>query len=97
MIPYKFSGRAKRDVAKIIGKLHTQSSPAAANGFEADLFALLSELSRLDGPGYRRPELTEKNVLFYKVPPYLLVFRKQKNLLTIVRVLHASSDLSKQL
>jgi plasmid stabilization system protein ParE len=97
VIPYRFSARARRDAAKIIGKLHVQSSPIEADEFEEELFAALDELSRLNGAGCRRPEITSKNLLFYKVAPYVLVFRRQKKILVIVRVLHAASDLAKYL
>jgi plasmid stabilization system protein ParE len=96
VIPYKFSGRARRDASLIIGRLHLLS-PALADKFEQELFITLEELSRLNGAGYRRPELTTKDVLFYKVPPYLLVFRKQTKLLIIIRILHSASDLTRQL
>jgi plasmid stabilization system protein ParE len=97
VIPYRFSARARRDAARIIGKLHVQASPTEADQFEAELFAALDELSRLNGAGYRRPEITSKDLLFYKVPPYVLVFRRQKSILTIFRVLHAASDLARYL
>jgi plasmid stabilization system protein ParE len=93
LIRYRFSGRAKRDAGAIVGKLHIFSGAAAADRFESDLFATLEELSRLNGPGYRRPDITDRDCLFYRIPPYVLVFQKRAKELFILRLLHSASDL----
>lgn len=92
MIDLIWSGRARQDVAGIIGRLHSLN-PTAADDFESHLFLAVHELKSLPGLGYRRADLTEKKVLFYRVPPYVIVFRRTTKKITISRVLHSARDL----
>ncbi len=92
MIDLIWSGRARRDVAGIIGRLHSLS-PRAADEFEGLLFLAIHELKSLPGLGHRRADLTQKNVLFYRIPPHVIVFRRTKKKITIARVLHSARDI----
>jgi plasmid stabilization system protein ParE len=87
-----WSGRARRDVAGIVGRLHS-FSPSAADEFESLLFQAIHELKSLPGLGHRRADLTQKNVLFYRIPPHVIVFGRTKGRITISRVLHSARDL----
>ena len=87
-----WSGRARQDVAGIVGRLHS-FSPSASDEFERLLFLAIHELKSLPGLGHRRADLTQKNVLFYRIPPHVIVFRRARKRITISRVLHSARDL----
>ena len=48
-----------------------------ANRIEAELFAGFEVIGRTPGVGHRREDLTGRDVFFYAVEPYLIVFRKR--------------------
>jgi plasmid stabilization system protein ParE len=53
-----------------------------------------ARLDLLEAPnlGHRRPDLTSRNVLFYRVHSYLIIYRPNKKPLHILRVLHGARD-----
>jgi len=94
---FVLSGRARRDVAGIIGDLHSGMGAASADDFERRLFFALHELVRLGGPGHRRSHLTQRNFLFEFVHPYFIIFEKKRDAIHVVRVLHSARDIAKLL
>jgi len=59
-------------------------------------FAHFSQLAESPRIGHKREDLTSREVLFWRVHSYLIVYR-DSNPLRIVRVLHGKRDVKKLL
>ena len=95
MPSYKLSRNAIREVADIVGYLHREAGSSVADKTEKRLFAAFSDLAEGRALGHRRTELTERNVLFHFADPHLIVFRKTRQTVYVVHVIHGSRDLKR--
>jgi plasmid stabilization system protein ParE len=70
-------------------------NPTAAEHLIDDFFAAFEHLAQWPGTGHSRVDLTQREVLFWPVGSYLIVYRENRNLpeIQIVPVLHAARDL----
>jgi antitoxin ParD1/3/4/toxin ParE1/3/4 len=58
-----------------------------------DLFKIFYKLSDVPHSGHRRPDLTSRQVLLYRVFSYLIVYDPQSKPLRIFGVLHGRRDI----
>jgi toxin ParE1/3/4 len=68
----------------------------AANRIEREILAALSSLAETPGNGHRRSDLTRRNVLFYTLYQFMVVYRVGAPL-EIVAVLHGKRNVKKLL
>ena len=67
---------------------------AAADKLENDLFEAFVLLAERPGIGHTRSDLTERDVRFWPVGSYLVVYRSLPTTLQIVAVLHGARDVT---
>jgi antitoxin ParD1/3/4 len=66
----------------------------AADKLQDEFFDAFEELARWPGAGHKRSDLTERDVLFWPVGSYLIVYRCTRTPLQIVAVLHGARDVT---
>ena len=74
-----------------------RDSVMAANRVEDDLQQAIRELVRFPEKGHRRDDVHDKTLRFWKIYSYLVAFRHDDQSLTVVRVIHGSRNLGRQL
>lgn len=66
--------------------------PAAADRVIDELFEAFQRLASWPGTGHFRRDLTERQVRFWPVRSYLVVYRESSSGVQIVAILHGSRD-----
>ena len=92
MTPFYLTEAAFRDIDLILAFLVDEAGMDAAYDVRALLFEAFRHLTEFPGLGHRRPDLTRRDVVFYLVSPYLIVFDRKSDPLTIHAVLHSARD-----
>ncbi len=90
---YELTSAARLDLLRIWNYLAEESSVGVADRVAADLEAGIQKVAQTRALGHRRAELTNRELLFYRVHSYLIVYRADKKPLNVIRVLHAARDL----
>jgi toxin ParE1/3/4 len=96
-VTYSLTRAALRDLASIETYLAHEASKETAERIEAKLFAAFDDLTRLPPVGHRRLDVPRSDLLFHVVNPYLIAFRRQREQVTIIRVLHGRRDVPRLL
>ncbi len=68
-------------------------NPDAADRVVDELFAAFQQLAELPGQGHTRRDLTERDVRFWPVRSYLVVYGDSTDPLQIVAILHGARDI----
>jgi plasmid stabilization system protein ParE len=68
-------------------------SVTAANQLQDEFFEAFEELARRPGMGHTRSDLTKRDVRFWPVGSYLIVYRVAPSQLQVVAVLHGARDI----
>jgi plasmid stabilization system protein ParE len=93
MFPYVLSPDALQDLQEVCDFIAADNLPAAdrlENEF-FDAFEMLAERPRM---GHTRSDLTERDVRFWPVGSYLIVYRSVPPALQIIAVLHGARDVA---
>lgn len=69
---------------------------AIANRIQGELVDAFETLADVPGKGHKRPDLTPRDVLFFSVYQYMIVYRRAE-LLEVVAVLHGKRDVKRLL
>lgn len=93
MKSYQLSAPANRDVIDILSYL-TERNPPAAQRFAHQLFKEFRHLAEWPGSGRLRPEFTRASLRFWPLGDYFIIYLAEAEPLTIVRILHASRDIT---
>ena len=90
---YKLAPDALNDLAEI--RLHylNEAGATVARRVLGELGNAFAFLARTPGAGHKREDLTGKNVRFWPVFSYMIVYDPTTKPLAIVRVLHGNRDL----
>lgn len=92
---FELSPAAKNDLHEIRHFIEiVQREPEAARRVLLRLQDALEQLARMPGMGHRRQDLTEKDLRFWSVYSYLIIYQPDTNPLRIVRVLSAYRDVA---
>jgi plasmid stabilization system protein ParE len=67
-----------------------------ADRIQGGLVDTLEHLSDFPGKGHRRPDLTSRDVLFFRVYQYMIVYRRMHTI-EIIAILHSKRDLKRLL
>jgi plasmid stabilization system protein ParE len=70
-----------------------QDNVDAADRWIDKLFQAFDGLALNPGLGHKREDLTQRNILFWPVGAYLIVYRLQHGIVEIVAVAHGSRDI----
>ncbi len=93
---YLVAPEAEDDVRQIWRYLLGQAGLAIANRIQDELVDAFEDLADLPGKGHRRSDLTSRDVLFFSVYQYMIVYRRGA-LLEIVAILHGKRDVKRLL
>jgi plasmid stabilization system protein ParE len=97
MSGYRLVPSAIDDLNEILLSLAEHAGWNASMNVEEDLFAAFERLGQTPGLGHRRPDLTPLPLFFYTLDPYLLVYLRDAEPVSIVAVLHSSRNVRKLL
>jgi plasmid stabilization system protein ParE len=92
MLGYRFTPEALRDMAGIVSFLHKKVSSHRSMLVEKALWAGCAEIVRFPGLGHVRQDLTSKNLLFYMVDRYYLIFERTPADVLVHAVIHGARD-----
>ena len=97
MSRFRLAPEAQRDIAQILAYIGSDNMEAAARVRE-EFRAACRRLAQHSRLGHSRSDLTtRKDVLFWPVYSYLIIYRPDKKPLEILRVLHGRRDLMRDL
>jgi plasmid stabilization system protein ParE len=93
---YVVAPDAESDLKQIWRYLLGEAGLAVANRIQSELVDAFEGLADLPGKGHRRPDLTSRDVLFFSVYQYMIVYRRVPAV-EIVVVLHGKRDVKRLL
>ena len=96
MKPYVVSPDSESDLKQIWRYLLGEAGLAVANRIQGELVDAFEGLADVPGKGHRRPDLTNRDVLFFSVYQYMIVYRRRSTV-EIVAVLHGKRDVKRLL
>ena len=91
--PYELSAVGRLDLLQIWNYLAEHVSLKVADQVSAEIEQAIRKLTKTPGLGHRRPDLTGRNILFYSVRSYLIIYRPDKKPLNVLRILHGARDI----
>lgn len=92
---YELAQHALGDIQEIWEFISEDSFDAADRVLD-EFYHAFSQLAEMPGMGHKRADLTSRDVLFWPVRSYLVIYTDSKPL-RIVRVLHSKRDTKKLL
>jgi toxin ParE1/3/4 len=93
MFPYVLSPDVLQDL-QVIWDCIASDNAVAADKLEDEFFEAFEMLAKHPSMGHARSDLTERDVRFWPVGRYLIVYRSLSPPLQIVAVLHAARDVA---
>lgn len=96
MKSYLVAPEAEGDLQQIWRYLLGEAGLAIANRIQGELVDAFEGLADVPGKGHKRPDLTDRDVLFFSVYQYLIVYRQRESV-EIVAVLHSKRDVKRLL
>jgi plasmid stabilization system protein ParE len=94
--PYLVAPEAEDDLRQIWRYLLGEAGLAIANRIQGELVDAFESLADVPGNGHKRTDLASREVLFFSVYQYMIVYRRGE-LVEIVAVLHGKRDLRRLL
>ena len=92
MVSIVLTPPALLDLMEIDAYLAEVAGEEVAERVRLEIKAQLHRLASHPGLGHRRPDLTSKPYLFFRVYSYLVVYRRGSQPLQIARIVHAARD-----
>jgi plasmid stabilization system protein ParE len=92
---FELAKRALNDLQSI-WELVSEDSFDAADRLLEDFYRAFGDLAEMPGIGHKRQDLTERDVLFWRLHSYLIVY-KSSDPLRVVRIFHGKRDVKKLL
>lgn len=96
MKPYVVAPEAEDDLRQIWRYLLEAAGLAIANRIQGELVDAFEGLADIPGKGHKRADLTGRDVLFFSVYQYMIVYRRAE-MVEIVAVLHGKRDVTRLL
>ena len=96
MKPYFVAPEAEDDLRQIWRYLLGEAGLAIANRIQSELVDAFDALAEVPGKGHKRSDLTNRDVLFFSVYQYMIVYRPAE-LVEIAAVLHGKRDVERLL
>jgi plasmid stabilization system protein ParE len=94
--PYLVAPDAEGDLRQIWRYLLGAAGLAVANRIQGELVDAFEGLADVPGKGHRRPDLSSRDVLFFSVYQYMIVYRRAA-MVEIIAVLHGKRDVKRLL
>ncbi|MGB9206106.1 MAG: type II toxin-antitoxin system RelE/ParE family toxin [Terriglobales bacterium] len=96
MKTYIVAPEAEDDLRQIWRYLLGEAGLAIANRIQVELVDALEGLADVPGKGHKRPDLTGRDVLFFSVYQYMIVYQRAE-LVEIVAILHGKRNVKRLL
>ncbi len=93
---YLVAPEAEDDLREIWRYLLGEAGLAIADRIQGELAGAFEGLANVPGKGHKRPDLTSRDVLFFSLYQYMIVYRRTE-LVEIVAVLHGKRDVKRLL
>jgi toxin ParE1/3/4 len=93
---YLVAPEAEGDLRQIWRYLLGEAGLAIANRIQGELVDAFEGLADVPGKGHKRADLTSRDVLFFSVYQYMIVYRRTE-LVEIVAVVHGKRDVKRLL
>jgi plasmid stabilization system protein ParE len=93
---YLVAPEAEDDLRQIWRYLFEEAGVAIAERIQGELVDAFEGLADVPGKGHKRPDLTSRDVRFFSVHQYLIVYRRTE-IVEIVAVLHGKRDVKRLL
>jgi len=93
--PFELTAAARFDVLQIWNYSAELASVDVADAMLSDLESAMMKLTDRPGIGHRREDITHRDLRFYLVHRYFVIYRDNIVPLRIIRVLHASQNIKK--
>jgi plasmid stabilization system protein ParE len=94
MKPYLVAPEAEDDLRQIWRYLLGEAGLAIADRIQGGLVDAFEGLADVPGKGHKRPDLTSRNLLFFSVYQYMIVYRRAA-MVEIVAVLHGKRNVKR--
>ena len=94
MSAFTVAPEAEDDLKRIWRYLLREAGLATANRIQAHLVEAFEGLAEIPGKGHRRRDLTSRDVLFFSVYQYMIVYRRSATV-EIVGVLHGKRNVKR--
>ena len=95
MDPFRLTEDAILDIDAIWLYLVEKDGVETADRVVTELFTVFYKLSDIPNLGHRRADLTSRQVLFYRVFSYLVIYEPGSKPLQILSVLHGKRNVSR--
>jgi toxin ParE1/3/4 len=92
---FELARRALGDLQEI-WEFVSEDSYTAADRLLEEFYSAFGQLAEAPGIGHKREDLTQRNLLFWALHSYLIIYRNSQPL-RVVRVIHAKRDVKKLL
>ena len=92
MLAYVISPDALQDLQDIWDFI-ASDNVSAANELQDEFFDAFEKLAQRPQMGHTRPDLTNRDLRFWPVGSYLIVYRKAPSRLQVVAILHGARDI----
>ena len=96
MKKFRLTAEAAGDITEIFDYI-AEDSIDAAQRVRAEVYDAMRKLARSPGLGHKRPDLTNRELLFWTVYSYLVIYQPNTKPVNIIAVLHGSRDVNKLL
>lgn len=90
---YEISSAARVDLLHVWNYLAENTSFDLADRILRDIQNAIEKVAKSPGLGHQRPDLAKREVRFYRIHSWLIVFRVVDKRIHVLRVLHASRDI----
>lgn len=94
---FKLRPAALADVRQIWDSIAEKASVETADRFLANLNDACRLLGEMHGVGHRRPDLTDRTMLFWTVDDYYIIYHPETIPLEVERIIYGGRDLKKEL
>jgi len=95
--PYQLTSAARLDLLHAWNYLAEAASLQLADKVIADIEASIEKLAKSPGLGHRRADLTSRDLRFYLVHSYFVIYRPDQKPLHVARILHSARDVKTEL
>ncbi len=92
MSGYRFTRQAQEDLRRIVARIRGESGNDRARQFRAQVTRAARRLAEFPRTGHPRPDLTNKETLFWVVYSHLIAYELQPESIVILHVAHGASD-----
>lgn len=91
---YFLTAEAEQQFADILLNLEEHSSLERALRIEEQLYAGFRKIAADPGIGHLRRDLTNQDVYFYYIEPYLVLYLRDPEVIPVVAIFHSARDIA---